>query len=145
MGASAAGLGVTAIIMTPFWPFEWVAPAIQRLAVPANWYVDVSNLPTLALGAGRVVYGLAYVPLLRGVSGDRRSQACLFDRVFVASLLIFVLGAARSQPWHLIWPAALAGLSRKRWAWPAVAVLSVAMLLGQVWVAWGAPGLPIAS
>ena len=65
----------------------------------------------------------------------------LLDASFTLSLLLFLLGAARSQPWHLIWPASLAGLSAKRWAWVSVAVLTAALLLSQVWVEWGTPSL----
>jgi hypothetical protein len=65
----------------------------------------------------------------------------VMDVSFLLALLIFLLGAARSQPWHLRWPLALAGLSARWWAWPVVIGLSVVMLASQVWVAWGAPGL----
>jgi hypothetical protein len=143
--ASVAGLVVSASILTPFWPFDWIPAVVRRLAFPVNWQVEPSLQPSLALGVGLLLYGLTYVPLLRGMFGDPDSQAGLLDRIFVASLMIFVLGVARSQPWHLLWPASLAGLSRKRWAWPTVAALSVAMLLGQVWVAWGAPGWPLST
>lgn len=73
-------------------------------------------------------------------SGKCRFQR-LMDTSFAIVLLAFVLGAARSQPWHLIWPAALAGLTSRRWAWPAIIGLSTVMLCAQVWVEWGAPGL----
>ena len=78
--------------------------------------------------------------------GPARSRAipdaqCLLNACFAAALLVFLLGAARSQPWHLVWPAALAGLSRWQWAWPLVAALSALMLVAQLWIEWGTPGL----
>jgi hypothetical protein len=75
-----------------------------------------------------------------GASFQELANAC-----FIASLLAFVLGAARSQSWHLIWPATLAGMSDRRWAWPSVVALSGAMLVVQLWVEWGAPGMGILS
>jgi hypothetical protein len=65
------------------------------------------------------------------------------DTGFLVSLLVFLFGAARSQPWHLIWPASLAGLSTQRWAWPMVILLSALMLVTQIWVEWGTPGLTL--
>jgi hypothetical protein len=67
----------------------------------------------------------------------------ILDAGFLVSLLVFLLGAARSQPWHLIWPVSLAGLSAQRWAWPVVMVLSAMMLVSQIWVEWGTPGLTV--
>ncbi len=58
---------------------------------------------------------------------------------FLALLLAFFLGAARSQPWHLLWPAALAGLSDYRWAVPVIVGLSGIMLAVQVGVEWAVP------
>jgi len=122
-------------------------------------------LPTLVLVIGLLAFAAAYLYLsarlvlglkrerlrarpLQNVQGQggllapKKAQTqMLFNVGFVVSLLIFVLGAARSQPWHLIWPASLAGLSAQKWAWPPVITLSAVMLLTQVWVEWGTPGL----
>ena len=93
------------------------------------------------MAAGLLLFAAVYALLLRGVVRARGSFRRLADIGFEVSLLAFVLGVARSQPWHLIWPAALAGFSSRWWAWPAVIGLSALMLVAQVWVEWGAPGL----
>ncbi len=122
-------------------------------------------LPTLALVVGLLAFSAGYLYLSTGLAlglkGERFSAGLsgktrrkrkavlgretraqrLFDAGFAVSLLIFVLGAARSQPWHLIWPASLAGLSARRWAWIPIIALSAVMLLSQLWIEWGAPGL----
>ena len=59
--------------------------------------------------------------------------------MFLTALAVFGLGAARSQPWHLVWPLSLAGLSDLRWSRFAVGVLSVVMVGAQIWIEWGAP------
>lgn len=108
----------------------------------------------LGLAAGMVLFAPAYVVLVfrllrrGGALRQRSGQALmhgqafqqLLDVSFLASLLLFLLGAARSQSWHLIWPLALAGLSSRRWTWPVVAGLTALMLVVQVWIEWGAPG-----
>ncbi len=122
-------------------------------------------LPTLALVIGLLAFSAVYLflttRLALGLKGEylstgqfgetRQRQGLfsvretqtqrLFEAGFTVSLLIFVLGAARSQPWHLIWPASLAGLSARRWAWLPVIALSAVMLLSQIWVEWGTPDL----
>ena len=152
-GLVRAGLvvaGVSALMLIPFcavesWPAVelWAVGIVGRLVRPANWGAGGAELSTPILGAGlllfAVVYGLLAWRLVRG--GVRFRE--LADACFVVALLAFLLAAARSQPWHLIWPAALAGLSHRRWAWPVVAGLSAVMLWGQVWVEWGAPGVHI--
>jgi hypothetical protein len=86
------------------------------------------------------VFALAYAGLTWKFARGPGFLQHLANASFLAALLAFVLGAARSQPWHLIWPVALAGLSDRRWAWPVSLGLSAAMLAAQVWVEWGAPG-----
>jgi alpha-1,6-mannosyltransferase len=154
-GLVPAGLvvaGVSALLLIPFYGLEswpaiesWAVGIAGRLMQPANWGVGGPELSTRVLGAGLflfvVAYGLLAWWLVRGAVRFRG----LADACFVVALLAFVLAAARSQPWHLIWPAALAGLSHRRWAWPVVAGLSAVMLWGQVWVEWGAPGIEILS
>jgi hypothetical protein len=124
-----------------------------------------SYVPTVALVVGMFLFAVAYLLLtgrlvadLRGLNFCNRLSARagaggqsdflrrdwvqrLLDVGFMVSLLLFLLGAARSQPWHLIWPASLAGLSTRRWAWAVVIFLSVLMLVSQFWVEWGMPGV----
>ena len=139
-----------------FWA-EYVAGSVSQEVLA--W------LPTLALVGGLFAFAVAYLYLiarLRLGLKEERFNTCLprmarrrrgrfslqkakaqqlFDASFTVSLLIFVLGAARSQPWYLIWPASLAGFSTQRRAWPALIALSAVMLLSQIWVEWGSPGL----
>ena len=88
---------------------------------------------------------MAWVVLIWRVRQGDGSAQPLVNAGFVASLLAFVLGGVRSQPWHLIWPLALAGLSDRKWAWPTVVVLTAVMLAVQVWVEWGTPGMAISA
>lgn len=141
-GASAAAVSLA--VLVPLWSEEGAAALVQRLLHPANWQRAGSGLPawTLALGLG--LLALAYLALIWWLARGERAYRQVGHAAFLALLLAFVLGAARSQPWHLIWPAALAGLSDRRWAWPLVAGLSVLLLGVQVWVEWGTPGWPMA-
>jgi hypothetical protein len=126
-----------------------------------------TTLPTLMLAVGLALFCAAYLFMTGRLLADlmRKGQgvahhACLPCRPasgsdsesrmqrllnvgFVVSLLVFLLGAVRSQPWHLIWPASLAGLSAQRWAWPVIVALSALLLAAQIWVEWGTPGLAI--
>jgi hypothetical protein len=129
-GLVAAG-GVTVAAFLPFW-----APEL----VPGNGRGGAEGFPTVALWLGMVLFAVAYGALAWRLLRGPGTFQHLANVSFVVALLAFVLGAARSQPWHLLWPAALAGLSDRRWAWPVVMVLSGVMLVGQVWVEWGVPG-----
>lgn len=136
-------VGVSALVFVPFWRLEWVVHGVERLLRPVNWHGNVTELPAWALGVGLLLFVVAFFALghqfIRGENLFRR----LMDFSFLVSLLAFLLGAARSQPWHLIWLATLAGLTERRWAWPVVIALSALMLVVQVWVEWGAPGVGI--
>jgi alpha-1,6-mannosyltransferase len=140
---SAAGGSAAAASFLVFLPLrseKRLAGLVERFVQPANWPGSGSGLPSELMILGLALFVLAYLGLLWWLV--RRDGTCrtLCHGAFLALLLAFLLGAARSQPWHLIWAAALAGLSDRRWAWPLVAGLSVLMLAVQVWVEWGAPG-----
>jgi hypothetical protein len=139
--AGLAVVGVTVLVFAPFWRAEWLVQVAERLLWPDSWSGGGSGLTAWLMVAGLLLFTVAYVLLLRGVVRARGSFRQLARIGFEVALLAFVLGVARSQPWHLIWPAALAGFSSQRWAWPAVIGLSALMLVAQVWVEWGTPGL----
>jgi hypothetical protein len=125
----------------------WFLGLLSRFLRPSNWQQGGAGMATWILVVGAGLFLASYAVLLWRfvVHRDRSAPLVLsnlMDLSFVLSLLAFVLGVARSQPWHLIWPAALAGLSSKRWAWPLIVGLSIVLLVSQVWVEWGAPGLP---
>ena len=141
VGAFVAVLAVSAAVLAPFGPPNWVLTVAERLMQPVNWQASTAGLPGLAFGIGLGLFAILYGVLSWRLARGRASFQALLESAFLVALLAFLLGAARSQPWHLIWPAALAGLSGRRWAWPAIVGLSVAMLAAQVWVEWGAPGL----
>ena len=139
---------VSAVVCIPFvvaWgstPVDpWLPSLAERLLWPRNWGGAPSDLAAWLMGAGLLMFGLAYLVLAARLFRGPLSWQRLMNASFAVALLAFVLGAARSQPWHLLWPVSLAGLSDLRWGWPLIAGLSVVMLLGQIWVEWGAPGL----
>lgn len=139
-GGLLVGL-VSLLILLPFGDLKVYLELADRFLWPANWSYGLPNLATWGVRLGLLAFValyaiLAWRILQAGASFPKLANAC-----FIASLLAFVLGAARSQSWHLIWPAAMAGLSDQRWAWPTVVALSVAMLVVQLWVEWGAPGI----
>jgi uncharacterized membrane protein len=134
-------LAISATVIVPFWNLGEVAGIAERFLRPVNWHAGTTFLSSLILGVGLVLFAAAYILLAWQVlQGDGSYQQWL-NAAFVAALLAFLLGASRSQPWHLIWPAALVGLSDHKWAWPVVAALSAVMLVVQVWTEWGTPGL----
>jgi alpha-1,6-mannosyltransferase len=146
--AGLAGVGVSAVVLLPLYAAEgqgavaaWAAGMAKRFLQPANWHLGSLEASTWILGAGLLLFAVAYLFLAWQFSRGPAQFERLVDATFVVMLLAFLLGAARSQPWHLIWPAALAGLSQRRWAWPVVACLSAFLLWGQIWVEWGTPGL----
>lgn len=142
--SSLSTVAVSAVVLFPFGGLAWLPSAVTRLLQPRNVLQPLSSLSLPALGAGIVlfvlVYGLVAFRFVRGTNSFDR----LSDAAFSLMLLAFLLGAARSQPWHLMWAAALAPLSGYRWAPPVIAGLSVLMLVAQVWIEWGAPGLGVA-
>jgi hypothetical protein len=143
MAAVAGGLalvGVSLLVLFPFWDPQLLPGMVGRLLRPANWQVGATALSARGLVLGLLLFALVYLVLAWRFVRRRRSFGRLASASFCVSLLAFLLGAARSQPWHLIWPAALAGLSDRRWAPAVVAGLSFVMLAAQLWVEWGAPG-----
>jgi hypothetical protein len=148
--AGLAVLGTSLIVMVPFWRLQWMDEIVERLFRPANWRSGNLDLAAWALAIGLLSFVLVYAVLVWRMfrlassvsdSGPQLLFQCLLDVGFVVSLSAFVLGMVRSQPWHLIWPAAWAGLSSRRWAWPVLVGLSIMMLVAQVWVEWGTPGI----
>jgi hypothetical protein len=148
--AGLAGAGISAVVLLPLYTeggqgvvASWVAGTAKRLSQPANWQVGGLEVSTWVLGGGLLLFLVVYLVMAwQFVRGPVQFER-LADASFVVLLLAFLLGAARSQPWHLLWPAALASLSHRRWAWPVVACLSAFLLWGQIWVEWGAPGLGV--
>jgi hypothetical protein len=137
-GQATSALGLGLLLFAAVYVVVVLRYALESHVVLARSGGGV--LPTLfSVQSGRRLHAQMSEELVDPTTQARFQK--LMDVSFVVSLLAFVLGAARSQPWHLIWPAALAGLSTRRWAWPAVIGLSVVMLAVQVWVEWGAPGL----
>ncbi|MBN1659169.1 MAG: hypothetical protein JXA93_12230 [Anaerolineae bacterium] len=140
------GSGITAglvslLFLVPLDVMEAVPAIASRFLQPANWRGDAGTTPTWLLVIGLAIYLVAYLFIIRRLAAGDGSFHRLGDAAFAVVLLAFVLGAARAQPWHLAWPAALAGLSSQRWAWPVVIALSGVLMAGQVWVEWGMPGL----
>jgi hypothetical protein len=136
-----AAAGTTAVVFAPFWRAEWIVRVAERILWSDSWHGGASGLSAWLMAAGAFLFTAVYAILLRRVVGVRGSFRRLAEIGFEVSLLAFVLGVARSQPWHLIWPAALAGFSGRWWAWPAMIGLSGLMLVAQVWVEWGTPGI----
>ncbi|HSJ53171.1 MAG TPA: hypothetical protein VLC52_05430 [Anaerolineae bacterium] len=143
VGAGLSGLAVTGLVFAPFRDGgnDELLTLLRRVLLPVAARAVSRDVVAWATAGGLVLLAVAYLWLLRHMIRSERSFQELCNLGFVAALLAFVLGAARSQPWHLIWPVSLAGLSDRRWAWPAVIGLSAVMLATQFWVEWGAPGL----
>lgn len=133
--------GISLLFFMPFGSVEWVPGMVDRLLRPANWQLDAGNTPARLMMVGLAVFVIVYLILMQRLAHGAVGLRRLMDAGFLVSLMAFFFGVARSQPWHLIWPAALAGLSERRWAGPVVAGLSFVMLAVQVWVEWGVPGL----
>lgn len=148
--AGLVGAGISALVLLPLYAaggwagvVSWAGGIVERLSQPANWHVNNPGASTWMLGTGLLLFAAIYVMLAwRFARGPAHFQG-LADAIFLVMLLAFLLGAARSQPWHLIWPAALAGISQRRWAWPVVACLSVGLLWAQIWIEWGTPGIDL--
>lgn len=136
---------VSVLVFAPFWSSERMPGIVQRFLHPMNWHTGTGYLSGLLLGWGLFLFAAAAVVMVWRMVRRPGSLQQLVNACFAASLLAFVLGATRSQPWHLLWPATLAGLSDRIWAWPLVVGLSALMLVVQVWVEWGAPGWSMLS
>jgi hypothetical protein len=145
VGGGLVAALVSMCVFVPFWDLENALRMVERLLWPMNWHRGGTYLPSWAMGTGLLLFAVAWVVLIWRVKQGDGSAQPLVNAGFAASLLAFLLGAARSQAWHLIWPLALAGLSDRSWAWPMVVALTVVMLAVQVWVEWGAFGLVIPS
>jgi hypothetical protein len=135
-----AAAAVSLVLVTPLSPPEGLAAAAMRLLHPLNWRVGAGDLPAAVLAVGLFLFSIAYVYLLVRFWRGSGSFQELVDAGFMALLLAFLLGAARSQPWHLLWPATLAGLSGNRRMQAVVVGLSGLMLAVQVGVEWAVPG-----
>ena len=140
-GFLAAAL-VSFAAVAPFGPVEGLLGQAERLLHPLNWRGGYASQAALILGIGLLLLFFVYSGLLVRASRGSGSFQQLANVGFLVFLLTFFLGAARSQPWHLLWPATLAGLSDYRWAMPLVIGLSGGMLAAQVGVEWGMPGIP---
>ncbi|MGD8397597.1 MAG: hypothetical protein PVG11_01935 [Anaerolineae bacterium] len=136
-GATAAVVSI--LFLLPLDAVETLPAIARRFFHPENWTGSAGAAATWGLVLGSMLYAGAYLFLVRRLATGAPSFARLGDTAFLAFLLAFLLGAVRAQPWHLIWPAALAGLSQRRWAWPVVAGLSGLMLVTQIWIEWGMP------
>jgi hypothetical protein len=134
---------VSVVLFVPFWSPNLVSELVDRLLQPDNWHQAATGLPVGMLNAGLVLLAAAYVLLVRWSARGAGSFQRLANAGVVALLSVFVLVAARSQPWHLIWTAALAPLSDKKWVWTVLIGLTAVMLAAQVWVEWGTPGATI--
>lgn len=134
-------VSVSLLAFAPFGGFDSLPGVAERILWPANWRSGPSDLAAWASAAGLVLFAVAFAILARWLQRGELSFQQLGDACFAASLLAVLLGAARSQPWHLIWPAALAGVSERRWAWAVVVGASVFMLGVQVWAEWGGAGV----
>jgi hypothetical protein len=132
---------VSVLLFLPFGGLGQVTGLVERVLWPANWRVGAAYLSAWTLGIGIGLFALAYAVLVWRAVGGGCSFQQLGNACFSATVLAFFLGAARSQSWHLIWPAALAGVSDRRWAWPLVVGLSVIMLAVQLWAEWGGAGV----
>ena len=130
---------VSLLMVVPLGGPEGLLGIAQRLLHPLNWRSGASGMPTVILGAGLSLFALVYAVLVMRFWRGSGTFQQLTNAGFLAMLLAFFLGAARSQPWHLLWGAALAGLSNYRWAQPVIVGLSILMLAVQVGVEWAVP------
>jgi len=110
VGAGLSGLAVTSLVFAPFGDGDEVWTLVRRVLFPANALPESRDAVSWATAAGLVLLVLVYLWLLRRMLRSDRSFQVLCNLGFTATLLAFVLGAARSQPWHLLWPVSLAGL-----------------------------------
>ncbi len=140
VGPVAALLGVSVGVMAPFWRPDLPQEIAERVLAPANWAGASPTLPSRLMVMGLAAYALVMAGLLRRLSRGKVTFGRLTSASFYASLLAFVLLAARSQPWYLIAPISLASLSEEKWSQPLVGGLGLVMLGVQVWVEWGMPG-----
>lgn len=141
--AALASLLVTILAFAPFGGAEGILRIGERLLHPANWRAATDQVASGVFAVGLFLFCAAYAVLLVQFVRAQGSVQLLGTAGFAAFLLAVLLGVARSQPWHLIWPATLAGLADKRWAWPAVVGLSGLLLVVQFWVEWGTPGVQL--
>ena len=136
-----AAAAVSLVVVTPLSPLQGLVGTARRLLHPLNWYAGVGDWPASVLGVGLLLFSMAYISLLVRFWRGSRSFQDLVNGGFTALILAFLLGAARSQPWHLLWPATLAGLSSSRKMQAVIVGLSGLMLAVQVSVEWAVPSL----
>jgi hypothetical protein len=139
--ASLAAAGVSVLAFLPLGGSVALWNILDRFFHPANWPRADGGWSGWGLGLGLVLFAAAYIVLAWRFARAEGSFQHLVNAGFAAALLAFLFGGVRSQPWHLVWPLSLAGLSDRRWAWPVVVGLAVVVFVAQFWVEWGTPGL----
>ncbi len=134
---------VSGAVAAPLVRWDGLVGIVGRLFQPVNWRGESPATVPVILAAGLLLFLLTWCALLVKAWRENGSFQQLVNGSFVALLLVFLLGAVRSQPWHLLWGAALAGLSDYRWAPVALVSLSGLMLAVQVTVEWATPALAL--
>jgi len=134
---------VSVAVAAPLVRLEGIAGIVERLFHPSNWRGASPATVPVILTVGLLLFLLAWGALLVQAWRGNGSFQQLVNGSFLALLLVFLLGTVRSQPWHLLWGAALAGLSDYRWAPAALVSLSGLMLAVQVTVEWATPALAL--
>lgn len=137
-GGLAAAV-VSIAVAVPLVRLEAVVGITERLFRPLNRRGDATATVTGILVVGSFLFLLAWGALLVVAWRKKGASQQLVNTAFVLLLLAFILGAARSQPWHLLWGVALGVLSDYRWAPPALVGLSGLMLAAQVGIEWATP------
>ena len=148
MGAAFSVAGAAAMV-APFWDPAVLPSMLARLLTPDTWTVAAGPTIRWLMYAGLALLAAAYVlqmwKLNRAYTGLRSALGPLVASACTLLLFTFLLGAARSQPWHLLWALALAPLVAVARTWrstPAIVLgpLSALMLAAFGWVEWGQPG-----
>ena len=97
--------GVSILAFLPLEGEVGLRGILDRFFHPANWQRAGSGWFAWGLGLGILLFGAAYLALAWRLARGEVDFQCLANAGFAAALLAFVLGAVRTQPWHLIWPA----------------------------------------
>jgi hypothetical protein len=148
---AAVSAGVVAGMLAPFWEPDLMPALLKRLLTPDTWTVATEGARRWLMAAGIVLlvggYGWELRSLFQRLARPPAQMGPLVESSFTVLLLVFLLGAARSQPWHLLWALTLAPLAAvfSRWNSRLAAAVSLiwlsgAMLAAMVWVEWGHPG-----
>jgi hypothetical protein len=148
MGAAFSVAGAAAMV-APFWDPAVLPSILARLLTPDTWTVAAGPTIRWLMNAGLALLAVAYVlqiwKLNRFYTAQQSALGPLVESACTLLLLTFLLGAARSQPWHLLWALALAPLVAVAHGWRATPTivlgpLSALMLASFGWVEWGQPG-----